>query len=155
MHCKTRPLRPFTPALVAIACALWMGAAQAQPHIAQEGAFTLRSSVVSSESIAEETAREHGIAPGPQTAVLNVLVLKEVDGTQMPVAANVSVTRTTLAGVRRDIALKEVKAEGRVSYLGSFDIVPSEVLDISVTARVDPSSPELRLSYRERMAPFR
>lgn len=149
------PSSSIPTAIVAIACTLWMGVAQAQPHMAQEGAFTLRSTVVNSESIAEETARAQGITPGPQTAVLNVVVLKNVDGTQWPVEADVSVTRTTMAGVRRNIALQAVKAEGRVSYLGSFDVVPREVLDIEVTARVDADTPELRLNYRERMAPIR
>jgi hypothetical protein len=82
-----------------------------------------------------------------------VVVLREIDDAQWPIAANVSATRTTLAGVQRDIALREVKAQGRVSYLGSFDFVPREVLDFEVTARIDPASPLLRLTFRERMNP--
>jgi hypothetical protein len=82
-----------------------------------------------------------------------VVVLKEIDGAQWPIAASVSATRTTLAGVRRDVALREVQAQGRVSYVGSFDFVPREVLDFNITARVDPASPLLRLSFRERMNP--
>lgn len=140
-------------ALTAIAWAFCVGVAQAQPHAVQHGAFTLRSSVVNSETIDEETARQHGITPGEHTAVLNVVVLRDIDGAQWPIAANVSATRTTLAGVRRDVALRQVEAQGRVSYLGSFDFVPREVLDFNVTARVDPASPLLRLSFRERMNP--
>ncbi|HEX5737776.1 MAG TPA: DUF4426 domain-containing protein [Hydrogenophaga sp.] len=140
-------------ALIVCAWAFWTGIAQAQPHVVQEGTFTLRSSVVNSETLPEETAQRHGITPGPHTAVLNVVVLKDIDGEQWPVAANVSVTRTTLAGVQRDIELRAVEAQGRVSYLGSFDFVPREVLDFAITARIDPASPVLRLNYRERMNP--
>ena len=139
--------------LVTIAWAFCVGAVQAQPHAVQHGAFTMRSSVVNSETIDEETAREHHITPGKHTAVLNVVVLRDIDGAQWPIAANVSATRTTLAGVRRDVALRQVEAQGRVSYVGSFDFVPREVLDFNVTARVDPASPLLRLSFRERMNP--
>ncbi|MBA4264928.1 MAG: hypothetical protein C0453_07600 [Comamonadaceae bacterium] len=139
--------------LITFAWSLYLGVAQAQPHAVQDGDFTLRSSVVSSLSIAEDTARSHGITPGEHTAVINVMVQKNVDGAQWPVAANVRATRTSLAGVQRDISLREVEAQGRVTYLGTFDFVPREVLDFAITAHVDPASPVLNLSFRERMNP--
>lgn len=153
MHFSPRACQLRSAVFAVLTCAAWIGVAQAQPHLVKDGDYTLRSNVVSSESIAEETARLHGIKPGQHTAVLNVMVLKNVDGAQWPVAANVSATRTTLAGVRRDIKLSEVEAQGRVTYMGSFDFVPREVLDLKIEARVDPASPALRLSFRERMNP--
>lgn len=139
--------------LAVLACAAGAALALAQPHAVQHGDFTLQSSVVNSLAIDEDTAREHGITPSAHTAVLNVVVLRDVGEARWPVAAAVDATRTTLGGVRRDIALREVSFKGRVSYVGSFRFTPREVLDISVSARIDPASPVLRLNYRERMPP--
>lgn len=139
--------------LTALSCAAWSAVALAQPHAVQHGLFTLRSSVVNSQSISPESAREHGIEPSEDRAVLNVVLLRDVDGVSWPIRAAVSATRTTLAGVQRDIELRPVSDQGRVSYVGTFEFVPREVLDFKVTARIDPASPLLELSFRERMAP--
>lgn len=136
-----------------IVAATWSTAALAQPHSVRHGNFAMHSSVVSSKSIAAETARQHGIEPADDVGVLNVVVLRETDGVQWPIRASLSASRTTLSGVTRDIELREVQAQGRVSYVGTFEFVPREVLDFNVTARIDPASPLLQLSYRERMSP--
>ncbi|NIM39885.1 MAG: DUF4426 domain-containing protein [Hydrogenophaga sp.] len=139
--------------LAVLACAAGAALALAQPHAVRHGDFTLQSSVVSSLTIAEETARQHGITPAEHTAVLNVVVLRDVGEARWPIAAAVDATRTTLAGVQQAIALREVASQGRVSYVGSFRFTPREVLDFSVSARIDPASPPLRLGFRERMPP--
>ncbi|WP_332743008.1 DUF4426 domain-containing protein [Hydrogenophaga sp.] len=142
-----------TPAVAVLACTVWSAVALAQPHAVRHGLFTLSSSVVNTQSISAETARQHGIEPSEQRAVLNVVVFRDVDGVQWPIRAAVSATRTTLLGVQRDVELRQVEDQGRVSYVGTFEFVPREVLDFSVTARIDPASPLLELSFRERMTP--
>jgi hypothetical protein len=139
--------------LASFALSAWSTSALGQQHAVRHADLEMHSTVVNSQSISAETAREHGIAPAHNVGVLNVVVLREIDGVQWPIRAAVSATRTTLSGVQRDIDLRPVEAEGRVSYLGSFEFVPREVLDFKVTARINPASPLLQLSYRERMPP--
>lgn len=152
---RLQPFRAVRCSLVLASFALsaWSTSALAQPHAVRHGDFAMHSSVVNSQSISAEAAREHGIAPAENVGVLNVVVLRDIEGVQWPIRAAVSATRTTLSGVQRDIELRPVEAEGRVSYAGSFEFVPREVLDFKVTARINPGSPLLQLSYRERMAP--
>ncbi|MEO8654933.1 MAG: DUF4426 domain-containing protein [Ramlibacter sp.] len=132
--------------LAGIAC----GAA-AQPREVTRGDLVLRSSTVSSERIDPATASRHGIEPSPNRAVLNVVVLRGRKRETIP--ADVTAASRSLTGVRRRIDLKEVRENGRVSYVGSYEFLPKEVLDIEITAkplRPDQSRP-LKLSYRERM----
>lgn len=135
----------------AAACAVV--SANAQPHAETFGPYTIRSTVVSSERIAEETARNHGIEPSPDTAVLNVVLLKDKHDTRWPVRASVQAQRSSLAGVVREIEMREVANRGRVSYVGTFDFVPREVVDIAVTVVPEAGGPPMTLSYRERMPP--
>jgi Domain of unknown function (DUF4426) len=126
-------------------------AAAAQPREVTRGDLVLRSSTVASERIDPATASRHGIEPSPNRAVLNVVLLRGPK--REPVPAEVTALSRNLAGVRRDIELKEVRENERVSYVGSFEFLPKEVIDIEITARpVQPDQARpLTLSYRERM----
>ena len=123
----------------------------AQTHEVRAGDLTLRSSTVSSERIDPATAARHGIEPAPGTAVLNVVVLRGSAGETVP--AEVSATARSLAGVRQEIGLREVRENGRISYLGSYDVLPREVIDLEVKARPlqAENSRALVLRWRERM----
>lgn len=127
--------------------------AQAQPHEARQGDYLLRSSTVASQNIAPQTAAKHGITPAPSRAVLNVVVLKAGSAAEATVAAEVSASRQNLAGVQQTIALREVRANGYISYIGSYEFLPREVIDFTITATPADGqrSAPLTLTYRERM----
>lgn len=140
-----------------ILCAACMLAAaqfaSAQVHEVRSGDLTLRSSSVSSERIDPATAARHGIEPSPGTSVLNVVVMR--GSAREPVPARVSATARSLAGIRQEIGLREVRENGRVSYLGTYDVAPREVLDLEVKATplaspAPATPPTLVLRYRER-----
>ncbi len=142
------------PRLIA---ALGLGActasSQAQVHETRQGDHLLRSSTVASDRIDPATARQHGIEPAASRAVLNVLVLRREGAADTPVAAAVTASMQNLAGVRRDISLREVSENGRVSYVGSYEFLPREVIDFDITALPEGAQPDgmLKLGYRERM----
>lgn len=137
-----------------LAAAVLLAAAQpslAQSHEVRRGDFKLRSSTVSSERIDPATAARHGIEPSAGTAVLNVVLLR--GSARETVAAEVSATARSLSGVRQEIGLREVRENGRVSYLGSYDVLPREVVDLEVKAKPLQAQepPTLVLRWRERM----
>lgn len=137
-----------------LAAAVLLAVAQpalAQSHEVRRGDLTLRSSIVSSERIDPATAARHGIEPSPGTAVLNVVLLR--GNARETVPAEVSATARSLSGVRQEIGLREVRENGRVSYLGSYDVLPREVIDLEVKAKPLQAErpPALVLRWRERM----
>lgn len=138
----------FLPAMLLAAIAF---AAAAQPREVSRGDLVLRSSTVASELIDAATAARHGIEPAANRAVLNVVLLRGPK--REPVAAEVTAFSRNLAGVRQEIGMKEVRENERVSYVGSYQFLPKEVLDFEITAK--PLRPQearpLTLSYRERM----
>lgn len=148
---STKPVR--APARIAFAAFTFafVQLCAAQTQEVRSGDLTLRSSTVSSERIDPATAARHGIEPSPTTAVLNVVLLR--GSAQEPVPAEVSATARSLAGVRQDIGMREVRENGRVSYVGSYDVLPRGVIDLEVKAkpRQEPKSPAMVLRYRERM----
>ena len=127
-------------------------AAQAQPHQQTAHGYTLRASVVSSMDLAESTAGKHGIDRSPVHGVLNVTLIKG-DGSAAltTVPANVEARITGLYGAHHSVQLHEERAQGRVSYYGSFRHEPREVLDFEISARPQGGGPRVMLGFRERM----
>lgn len=146
-HCRPAWFRISAGLFLATAafCAL------AQVHEARRGDLVLRSSTVASDRINPATAGKHGIEPSPTRGVLNVTVLRGPDGRTVP--AEVAASSVNLAGIRQDIEMREVRADGRVSYVGSYDFLPREVIDFEITARPlrPANSRPLSLKYRDRM----
>lgn len=125
--------------------------AWSQTHTRQFGAYTLRSSTVSTENLSEETARAHGIKRNPRRAVLNVTVSKKEAGIDKTVPARVQAYARNLTEQQREIDMRETAAEGRVSYTGTYDFVHGEALDFTITAQPENSDKTLTMTYRERL----
>lgn len=151
--CPLTPRGPCAKAIGALALALASIAAPAQPHQASRGDLTLRGSTVASGVIDPATAARHGIDQAPDVGVLNVLLARSRDGNLHPVPAHVQAEAWSLSGVRQKIEMREVRAEGRVAYLGTYDFLPREVVDFRITARPrdEPGLPPLSLAFRDRM----
>lgn len=137
--------------LMCVAMAAFTSAAVAQPHETSRGDLVLRASTVASASLNPATAAQHGIEVSPRRSVLNVVVMR--GAARKTVAAEVTATSRTLAGLSQDIRMDRVLANGYVSYIGSYDFLPGEVVDFKIRAR--PLQPvkgrPLSLSFRERM----
>jgi hypothetical protein len=136
-------------AVAVVLCSLaW--SATAQPREARRGDLVLRSSTIASTQLNPATASRHGIQPAANQAVLDVVLLR---GRQpRPIPAEVTASSRSRAGVRQEIAMREVRENDRVSYIGTYEFLPSEEVDLEIEARpLRPSqSRPLTLSYRDR-----
>ena len=111
----------------------------------------LRASTTASASLNAATAARHGIEVSPRRAVLNVVVMR--GAARETIAADVTATSRTLAGLSQDIRMERVLANGYVSCIGSYDFLPGEVVDFKIRARpLQPANGRpLSPSFRERM----
>lgn len=125
--------------------------AHAQTHEKAFEKHVLRSSVVSSMSIPEASAAEHNIKRAPDLGILNVTVLKQGSQLTETVPADVKAYAMDLSGARRLIPLRETKANGWVSYTGTFPFAPREVLDFTVSAQPENVGQPLEMTYREQL----
>lgn len=125
--------------------------AWAQSHEQRTGDYVLRSSVVASNLLPAEAARENGIEPAPNRAVLNAVVLREAGGRSVNVPAEITATAFDLNGRPRSIRMQAAVDNGMVSYIGTFDFLPREVLDFRVVASPASGGPTITLAYRDRM----
>ena len=129
----------------------WTQQAWAQAHERRSGPFVLRSSTVASQTFSAATAKAHGIDPAPTRAVLDVVLEKTTGGHKVNVRATVQASATDLAGVRRSIEMRPAVDDGRISYVGTFDFLPREVLDFRIVATPEAGGAPITLAYRDRM----
>lgn len=147
-HRVLRIARLFTIGL--LASAPGTAPAQAQAHVQESDRHRLQANIVAANTLPEISARAHGIDPDPDRAVLNVVVLRGPQGTGETVRAEVEASYTVLAGVERGIDMREVVANDRVSYIGTFPI-PGERTELTmhVVARPLDGGEPLELSFRD------
>ena len=141
----------FLAIVFAGAMAATCAEAFAQAHEKRVGPWVLRGSTVSSETFDETAARTHGIDPGPTRAVLNVTLSRASDEPRANLRADVEASITDLAGRSIDVPMREVVGNGMVSYLGTVDFAPRQVLDFRIVARPHPDGAPITLEFRDRM----
>ncbi|CAM5784016.1 DUF4426 domain-containing protein [Rhizobacter fulvus] len=147
----------LTPATAAAALALaaclsaTAPPAAAQSHVKNSGDYRLRASTTSAANLPPAVREEHGIPTDPNTAVLNVTVQHQEGGAMRNVAARLEVQVHNLLGARSPVAMREVTANDRVSYMGTYRLLPREVLDFRVTAHPEGARRAITLQFRDRL----
>jgi hypothetical protein len=133
---------------------LLAGVAQAQSHATESGRYVLRSTTVASEQIGAAAAQRHGVVPAPDRAVVNVVLLRRaIVGADITVSARVAVSTRTAADFNSDIEMLEVRQNGAISYLGSYQFLPRQMINFEISAAPteDAQQRPLKLDHRERM----
>lgn len=125
----------------------------AQPHTVSAGPYTLRASTIYSLAIPERIATANGIVRDPLRAVVNVMVSAMRGNTSLNQRARVHATARGLTGQTRDIPMREIVANGQVSYLGTYDFVAGEVIEFTIDAAPLGSGRKLSLTFRDRLWP--
>lgn len=134
-----------------ICLAAWMPlSAGAQPREVTEGDYTLRSSTVSSETIAASVAKAHGLEQAPSVFILNVTVIKKgLAAGNATVPAVLDVEIRDITGRKVPIKMKVDHENGSVSYYGTYRRLPNQTLALGINAAPEGSSRKLTLQYRD------
>lgn len=127
---KIRPLAPWLLAagLLASLPAVADTSTSADGYVIYHNAF-------SADTLSPTIAQRYGIQRSKVRGVLNVSVIKEQAGTTgTPTAARVEVQATSLAGRKQRIAMREVKEQDAMYYIGEFPVQDQETLKFMIEA---------------------
>lgn len=107
----------------------------------QFGDYTIHYNALNSSLIAPEVAKAYNIRRSDSRGLVNIAVLKNVDGQQLPVAvkALVTVSARNLTGQTRQVEMREInESGGAVYYIGELSVRNMETF--SFTVMVTPES---------------
>ncbi|MBA3625829.1 MAG: DUF4426 domain-containing protein [Methylibium sp.] len=119
-------------------------------HVSEFGPYTVRASAIGSEVLPPGTAERHDIDRAADRGVLNLVILERRDGRQATVPATVTASKDNLLGQTEEIAMREVRENGRVSYFGTFGFAPLRNFRFTITAQPAGSSETLRIEFEDR-----
>jgi len=133
---------------VLVAAALFPGARAVIADSTRAGDFTIQYNAFTADTLTPEIAKANGIQRSKRLGVLNVSVINAVAGTTgTGVKALVDVDLIDGKAGKGPLAMREVEAQGAVSYLGQFPIADGQELEFEIRVRPTgaPTTTTLRL----------
>lgn len=118
-----------------------------EPAEAQVRDVLVRASIAPTAALGEAIASRYGVQPDPRTVLLLVGVRRVEGVEEVSVPASLVATVRDLRGVRQDVALKELRADGFLDYVGEIRIAPPDTLGFEISATTeDGTTVDLRFS---------
>jgi hypothetical protein len=148
---RWNPTLAHVAAVATLALAAAPLPALAQAHAEEQGDHILRASTVGARNLPESMREKHDIPLGQNTAVLNVTVQRKADGMTRNVPARLEVEARNTLGAPTPLEMREVVANGMISYLGVYEFLAREVLDFRITAHPKGTEQSLTLEFRDRL----
>jgi hypothetical protein len=159
MNRKTASLATLT-ALALVACGPQPGTPPAAPAAAAPppaeaanvaskdfGDYVLHFNAISTDQLTPEVAKAYDIVRSRNRALLNVSIVKKVDGTTgQPVPGSVSALVANDTGQVKDANLREIREGDAVYYIADFAVSDAETLVITLDAT--PINETSRFSVR-------
>ena len=103
--------------------------------MARVGDVSIHASVAQTSILAESVAREYGITRDEHRVLLLVAVRQGPDAQAIALPAQVVATVTDLRGRRQDVAMRELRSNDLLDYIGTVEIELPDTLrfDVVVT----------------------
>ena len=113
------------------------------------GDYVLHFNAIRTDSLTPEVARTYDITRSPSRVMLNVSMIRKVDGTPgTPVSGTVEVETVNLKGQVKDFAIREIREGEAVYYIGDLPISNAETLVFSIDAVPAGESRHLNVRFQ-------
>jgi len=97
--------------------------------------YTVHHNAFKSDFITPEIATQYNINRSKYRGLINISIIKNVKNTTgTPVAAKVTIKAHTLAGLVKDIELKEIREQNAIYYIGEFPVTNQEIVNFTIKA---------------------
>jgi hypothetical protein len=111
------------------------------------GDYVLYVNALTTDDLAADIAREHGIVRSGNRALLTLSMhRKNQDGSTQAVSGEVSSSATNLTGQLKNVLFREISEDDAIYYIGELEIADRETL--TYTVNVTPAGEDDRFSVR-------
>ena len=123
-------------------------------HVEEFDGYSLQASITPTDRLPDVMIQEHNIEPGPERLLFNAIIYeKRADGGLEPVAADVSVLYENLPGHEIEIDMRQVEANGDVSYIGTLDTSGQLVFRFVMQAQPEGSDEPMQTEFEVQLPP--
>lgn len=93
-----------------------------QEAVIRSGDVTIRATAMPTASLSSEIASRYGIERSDSTVMLLVGVRRGEDAQETALPATITATATNLSGQRQTMALRELRSDGLLDYVGTVEV---------------------------------
>ena len=134
-------------ALITLASLLISTAAVAEQKVS-EGIYEVHYNAFTSTFLPLEVAKAYQIGRSKNRGLLNISVLKNVDGVNVPAKAQVQIKAKNLLGQDKKVDLQEiVESDEAIYYLGKFAITDNEDITFNISVIPEGSNRAIQFKY--------
>ncbi len=124
----------------------------------RHGPYTIHYNAIPSTALGADVARHYGIVRSAGRGLLNIAVLRDSDaeddgdsdGQAAAITAKIQAWSHSLVGQRNEIALREVRDQGAIYYIGQFRIRGDEHLRFELQVRPDGARQAIPVRFENR-----
>ena len=122
----------------------------AEPPLASNkdfGDYVIHFNAISTDQLQPEVARAYNITRSKNRAMLNVSIIRKVEGTiGQPVGGSVSAVANNLTGQAKNLTLRQIQEGDAIYYIGDVAVANGETLIFTIDAT--PINESSRFSVR-------
>jgi Domain of unknown function (DUF4426) len=114
------------------------------------GDYVVHFNALSTVYLPPSVTKQYDIKRSKNRGMINIAILRKTLGTPgKPVAAEISATATNLTGQKRDIALREIREETAIYYIGEFPITHEETLRFRLHVKPEEGSEAHEVTFKQ------
>jgi len=97
------------------------------------GGYTVEHNAITTDSLTPQIAQQYDITRSANRGMVTISVLENrAEGQPVAVPAAVEVTAVNLTGQTRDIAVREIREQHAIYYIGDFPVSNEETLNFTL-----------------------
>ena len=124
-----------------------------RPAELQHGELRIHASLAPTAGLNDTIPARYGVTRGRNVHLLLVGVRRGAPAEETPVAARIQARARDLRGVWQDIALREVRSDGFIDYVGSLRVAPPDTLAFEITVRAEGAAAPAVLRFSRDVFP--
>ena len=125
-------------------------APQAQDRSKDFGEYVLHFNALTTDLIPADTARAFGLSRSKSRAMLNIVMMRKVEGAlDRPVAGTVRARTSNLTGQLKNLELRPVTEGDAIYYIGEIPVVNGEVLIFEIEATPEGTESTMEVKFQQ------
>ena len=114
------------------------------------GRYVIHVNALTTDQLPPDVAKTYGIVRSGTRALLNVVVLKKVEGlTDQPVSGDISVMAANLTGQNKGMTMRKVTEQDAIYYIGEAAVSSREILIFDIDVVPENETEKFALRFKK------
>ncbi len=112
------------------------------------GDYVVHFNAITTDQLQPEVARTHNIARSKNRAMVNISIIRKVEGSiGQPVDGKVEISATNLTGQAKNLTLRRIQEGEAIYYIGDVSVANSETLVFNLSVTPEDTTKKLTVRF--------